>query len=208
MCYREVTGGHLHFSKIAIEYEKPMLSVSVYDHDSAQFVHCFSQDINLDYEGFFAISASSGSIAPQYNFVNSFKLFDPTVIKTNHHFEDSHAMRAEHDHYGSSIAATISDLIHMGAVQTGEEFADMDTEEMVETVAIQTYYLQTHLDYTHELLSYAAKHYQTITGSMNEVSLYDHSVTVNADLFQTYFNMSIGLATELNYLEKKEEELN
>ena len=42
---------------------------------------------------------------------------------------------------------------------------------------------------------------------MNEVELYDHSIHLNQDLFQTYFNMSIGLATELNYLEAKDEEL-
>ena len=63
-CFRELTGKHLHFSKIAIEYEKPMLTVQVYDHESQQFVHCFSQDIELDYEGFFVISASSGTVFP------------------------------------------------------------------------------------------------------------------------------------------------
>jgi len=63
-CYKELTGKHLHFSKVAIEYEKPILSVSVYDHESATFQHCFSQQINLDYEGFFVISASSGTIFP------------------------------------------------------------------------------------------------------------------------------------------------
>lgn len=94
ICYRELTGKHLQFSKIAIEYEKPMLRVSTYDHESQQFAHCFSQDIDLDYEGFFVISAASGTIYPQYNFVNSFKLFDPTKIKSNHHYEDSHKRRA------------------------------------------------------------------------------------------------------------------
>ena len=121
-CYRELTGNHLHFSKVAIEYEKPMLTVSTYDHDSQQFVHCFSQDIDLDYEGFFVISASAGAIFPQYNVVNSFKVFDPTVVKMSHHFEDSHARRAEHDHFASGMADTISDLIHMGAVEQGEDF--------------------------------------------------------------------------------------
>ena len=33
-CYRELTGSHLAFSKIAIEYESPTLTVSVYDHGS------------------------------------------------------------------------------------------------------------------------------------------------------------------------------
>ena len=34
ICYRELTGKHLQFSMIAIEYEKPMLRVSTFDHDS------------------------------------------------------------------------------------------------------------------------------------------------------------------------------
>ena len=41
-CFRELTGSQLNFSKVAIEYEKPMLHVSTYDHDSRQFLHCFS----------------------------------------------------------------------------------------------------------------------------------------------------------------------
>lgn len=39
------------------------------------------------------------------------------------------------------------------------------------------------------------------------MELYDHSVFMNENLFQTYFSMSIGLAAELNYLEKVDEEL-
>ncbi len=38
-------------------------------------------------------------------------------------------------------------------------------------------------------------------------SIYDHSLKLNQDLFQTYFNMSISLAHEMNYLEGKDEEL-
>jgi len=103
-CYRELTGSHLQFSKIQIEYESPILSVSVFDHESQQFLHCFSQEINLYFEGFFVISASSGTIFPQYNFVNSFKMFDPTVAKTNHHFEDSHMRKAQHEQYATKFA--------------------------------------------------------------------------------------------------------
>ena len=44
----------------------------------------------------------------------------------------------------------------MGVVDSHEEFDDIETDELLETVAIQTYYLQTHIDYTQELLTYAA----------------------------------------------------
>lgn len=52
-----------------------------------------------------------------------------------------------------------------------------------------------------------AHHFHTITGNVNEVALYDHNVHLNENLFQTYFKMSIGLAGELNYLEKVDDEL-
>ena len=87
------------------------------------------------------ISAGSGTIYPQYNFVNSFKLFDPTKISSNHHYEVSHTRRAEHDSYLTSISQTIRDLIHDGAVQENESFETMDLEEMRETLAIQMYYI-------------------------------------------------------------------
>ena len=156
-CYRELTGKHLHFSKIAIEYEKPMLSVSVYDHESAQFVHCFSQDIVLDFNGFFVISASSGFAHPQYNFVNSFKVFDPTHVQSNHHFEDSHARKAEREHYALSIADTVTDLIHDQSDE--EDFLDLATEEALEVVASQVFYLQYRLADTHNMLATMSHHF-------------------------------------------------
>ena len=85
-CYHELTGNHLHFSRVAIEYEAGMLAVSVYDHESQQFVHCLTQHFELDYDGFFVISASSGNALPQYTYVNSFELYDPIVVSSSHHF--------------------------------------------------------------------------------------------------------------------------
>ena len=153
------------------------------------------------------ISASSGTVNPQYNFVNSFKLFDPTSVKMSHHFEDSHARRAEHDQYASAISATITDLIHDGVVVDGEDFWEMEPDELLDSLAIEMFYMQPLLDDTHSFLSQMAGHFQMITENMNEVELYDHSVHLNQDLFQVYFNMSIGLATELNYLEEKDDDL-
>jgi len=43
--------------------------------------------------------------------------------------------------------------------------------------------------------------------SMNNEELYGHYLKLNTDLFQTYFAMSRGIATEINYLEQKEEEI-
>lgn len=52
-----------------------------------------------------------------------------------------------------------------------------------------------------------SQHFHTIAGNVNEVALYDHNVHMNENLFQTYFTMSMGLATELNYLEKVDDDL-
>ena len=88
-----------------------------------------------------------------------------------------------------------------------EDFFDLETDELIDSLSIEMFYLQPLLDDTHTFLSSMAHHFQMITENMNEVELYDHSVHVNEDLFQVYFNMSIGLATELNYLDAKDEEL-
>ena len=42
---------------------------------------------------------------------------------------------------------------------------------------------------------------------MEETELYDHSVKVNQDLYSNYFNISMSLASELNYLDEKDEEM-
>ena len=182
-CYHELTGSHLQFSKIAIEYEKPMLQVSVFDHEAQAMVHCFTQDIELDYDGFFVISASSGSVFPQYNFVNSFDLLDPKTPQTSHHQEDSHQRKAEHEHYAESIAATVSDLIHTGAHEMGEDFEDMTADELMEIIAEQTFYMHHEFDYTNQLLHQMAGHFQTISSIVLDEELYDHSVALNQDLF-------------------------
>ena len=68
--------------------------------------------------------------------MNSFKLFDPTVASTNHHFEDSHARKAEHDHYSETLANTVQDLIHMGAIESGEEFDELSGDDLRTNIAV------------------------------------------------------------------------
>ena len=131
-----MTGSHLQFSKIAIEYERPMLQVSVFDHGAQAMVNCFTQDIDLDYDGFFVISASSGQTFPQYNFVNSFDLLDPKTTQSSHHQEDSHAKKAEYEHYAESISATVADLIHIGAHEMGEDFDEWTADDLMEIIAV------------------------------------------------------------------------
>lgn len=41
----------------------------------------------------------------------------------------------------------------------------------------------------------------------NHEDIYDHDTKLSKDLFQTYFNMSVSIAGELNELEKRNEQL-
>jgi len=179
-CNKEVTGD-LNFSKITIEYEKPMLNVNVWDHEAQQFVHCLSHDIELDYEGFFVIAASSGAVQPYHNYINSFELYDPTEVSTSHHYEDSHARKAEHEHYGTSIAATITDLIHDGAEEMDE--VQWNEEDLMEITSTQMFWMPKNFEYTESLLQQMSAHFQEISGVMGEDELYDHTIKMNEGLF-------------------------
>ena len=69
------------------------------------------------------------------------------------------------------------------------------------------FYMQPLLEDSTDFLEQMAHHFQTISGNIQQVELYDHSVHVNSNLFQKYFQMSIGLAGELNYLDRVNEGL-
>ena len=86
-------------------------------------------------------------------FATSFELYDPQRVDTSHRFQDSHARKAEHEHYASHIAETVHDLIHMGVVQEGEDYSEMTMDELVKTVSTQVYYLPKAFDHTHDLLA-------------------------------------------------------
>lgn len=74
------------FTRIKIEYEKPITHVSVLDHDNGEWAHCLSIEKELDFNGYFLVSASSGVSVPDSVFLNSLKVFDPLKANTNHHF--------------------------------------------------------------------------------------------------------------------------
>ena len=81
------------------------------------------------------------------------------------------------------MAATISDLIHIGAHDMGEDFEEMETEDMLMTIAEQNFYMQQTFEYTHSLLYQMSSHFNNISESMNEQELYDHQIKMNQDLF-------------------------
>ena len=73
------------------------MRVEFFDHESEQFMHCFSAEVDLSYEGFFVLSGHSGMLNPDYLFINSFELYDPYQSQRNHHYQDSHAKKATYE---------------------------------------------------------------------------------------------------------------
>lgn len=120
-CFREVTGRDLPYSLIRVEYEQKAITVSVYDHGAKQYTHCFTHQVDLDYEGLFAVSASSSTQAPQYNYVRSIKAYDQAVVSTSHHFMDSHRVKAENESWSSKVVDVVKDIIHDSATIEGED---------------------------------------------------------------------------------------
>ena len=50
----------------------------------------------------------------------------------------------------------------------GEDFDNMETDELLETLSVQNFYMQESLEYTHSLLMQMGTHFHTIADSMNE----------------------------------------
>ena len=85
-CYRQLRNMDSGFTRFAIEYDGHSTSVNIIDFVSGEFMHCFSLEQKLDYNGYFVVSASSGFSVPDSVFLSTFKVFDPTRVSTNHHF--------------------------------------------------------------------------------------------------------------------------
>ena len=116
-----MTERDLHYSLIRVDYEQKAITVSVYDLGAKQYTHCFTHQVDLDYEGLFAVSASSSTQAPQYNYVRSIKAYDQAVVSTSHHFMDSHRVKAENESWSSKVVDVVKDIIHDSATIEGED---------------------------------------------------------------------------------------
>jgi len=70
----------------------------------------------------------------------------------NHHFEDSHQRKAEHELYSQAIAERVVDLIHLGIDEEDEDGFQARPDDMYLALAQQSYYLQPLLAGTEQLL--------------------------------------------------------
>ena len=67
----------------------------------------------------------------------------------------------------------------MGAVEQGEDFEEMNADELMENLAVQMFYIQPLFEDTHGLLTQVAHHFQSIASVVGQHELYDHSVHLN-----------------------------
>ena len=190
-----------------VEYEAKAITVSVYDHTAKQYTHCFTHQIDLDYEGIFAISASSSTQAPQYNYVNSIKAYDQSVVSTSHHFMDSHRVKAENESWSTKVVDVVKDIIHDSATIEGEDINKKSLQELYTDISLSNYHLQKQIASTDGNLQKVQEHFIKVSEVLNGQQLYDNSVKVSTELFQTYFNISVSIAQEMMYLEQKDNEM-
>ena len=117
LCYTNWRNTEQGYAKISIEYERPYIKVFFYDHNSSQFMHCFTMEKDLDFEGFFVIAGSSGRNPSDHNYLNSFKLFDPLKAQTNHHYQDAHDRKSMSENLADTMALKVQDLIAIHSKQ-------------------------------------------------------------------------------------------
>ena len=59
-------------------------------------------------------------------------------------------------------------MIHIGAHEMGEDFDDIDFDDLMETVAMQNFYMTNTFEYTNSLLYQMSIHFNTIAEAFNE----------------------------------------
>lgn len=67
-------------------YDQGLVTLQVYDIYTQMYEFCFSFEANLDFNGYFLLSGSSGVHNPDHIYLYSFKLYDPKSPATNEHF--------------------------------------------------------------------------------------------------------------------------
>ena len=128
-------------------------------------------------------------------------------MATNHHFADSHRIKAERETWDQDVLDAIGDLIHNSATESGDDLSNMTMDELYENISLSNYHLLPAIENSEAYLSALASHFTQVSHVFDESDLYDNSVKISTELFQTYFNVSITVAQELIYLDQKDAEM-
>ena len=110
------------WTRISLEYEAPNFKVFVFDHVTQEMQHCFSMEIELNYNGYFVIAGSSGDWNPYMSQIESFKLFDPKIFQKNSNdMGKDRSNKSKKEGLSEQINKRVTDLIHTRAEKTGDE---------------------------------------------------------------------------------------
>ena len=77
----------------------------------------------------------------------------------------------------------MKDLIHVGAVASGEEFDELTGDDLRTNIAVQNFYMARNFDYTNHLLESVGDHFMGIVNQIDQIAQKDHNVALNSDLF-------------------------
>jgi hypothetical protein len=128
-------------------------------------------------------------------------------MATNHHFADSHRIKAERETWDQDVLDAVGDLIHTSATESGDDLSNMTMDELYENVSLSNYHLLPAIENSEAYLAALSSHFMQVSEVFDQSDLYDNSVIVSNQLFQTYFNVSISVAKELIYLDEKDSEM-
>lgn len=125
-CFAKINGQKGEVFRVRLEYESDpakTLHVSFFSQETMQFERCFAWQIDLEYQGIWAVSAASGMRDPDHHHLRSIKLWDTSQEVLNNHYQDSHQRKALTEQLADKLSQDVNDLIHMSAS------ADQFTEE-------------------------------------------------------------------------------
>lgn len=111
------------------------LKVSFFNQQSQVFEPCFSLQVDLEFEGIFLMSASSGFKDPDHHYVHSFKAWDASAEVLNTRFQDSHARKASTEHMAEKLGEAGADYI----TQKQASLHGLSQAELLEMIGREDY---------------------------------------------------------------------
>jgi len=103
------------FSKVRIVYEEQLVTLKYAHLVTGTWETCFTMPVDLDFQGYFVISAGSGYTIPDSVFIKSFVVSDPKEVSLNEHFMQARAKKAAFEDLDGERAQGAHDLFHEGS---------------------------------------------------------------------------------------------
>jgi len=101
----------------------------------------------------------------------------------------------------------VSDLIHERAELDGEDWSNYNTTQLINQVTMTEFNLKPTLDETETNIQTLQSHFMKVSDSLRGQTFWNNTARISTELFQTYFNMTISVASEVIFLENKLESI-